>query len=131
MNCMPYVAKGNYLLRHLYTRVAAHGLYHRIFTTKGFDSPNERCQWILCGGLCNTYHIMECTGRILTLSHYAKDTNDQWLMMYNLYFVHSVFIKSSTIFFSVPFTYIDVDRSNFFLSIDVFCIFSLNMAHPF
>ena len=28
---------------YLYTRVAAHGLHHRICATKGFHSPNERC----------------------------------------------------------------------------------------
>ena len=33
--------EANYLLRHLYTRVAAHGLHHRICATKGFHSPNE------------------------------------------------------------------------------------------
>ena len=41
----------NYQLRHLYTRVAAHGLHHRIGATKGFHSPNEGCQCTLCGEL--------------------------------------------------------------------------------
>jgi hypothetical protein len=34
---------------YLYTRVAAHGLHHRICATKGFHSPNERCQFTHCG----------------------------------------------------------------------------------
>jgi hypothetical protein len=38
----------NYLLRHLCIRVAAHGSHHRICATKGFHSPNERCQCTLC-----------------------------------------------------------------------------------
>ena len=67
----------NYLLRHLYTRVANHGLHHRIFATKGIHSPNEGCQCTLCGGLYNMYHITECTRRTLTLSHYANDTKFQ------------------------------------------------------
>ena len=67
--------EANYLLRHLYTRVAAHGLHHRICETKGFHSPNEGCQCTLCGGLCSMYHIVECTRRTLTLSYYADDTN--------------------------------------------------------
>ena len=57
----------NYLLRHLYTRVAAQGRHHWIFTTKGFHSPNKRCQCTLCGGLCNTYHIIESTKDIGTI----------------------------------------------------------------
>ena len=48
-------------------------------------APNERRQCTLCGGLCNTYHIIECTRRTLTLSHYANDTNFQWFMIYTLY----------------------------------------------
>jgi hypothetical protein len=69
--------EANYLLRHLYMGVAAQGLHHRICATKGFHSPNERCQCTLCGGLCLTYPIIECTRRTLTLSHYANDTNFQ------------------------------------------------------
>ena len=69
--------EANYLLRHLYTRVEAHGLHHRICTTKGFHSPNEGCQYTLCGGLCNMYHIIECTRRTLTVSYYADDTKFQ------------------------------------------------------
>ena len=61
--------EANYLLRHLYARVAAHGLHHRICETKGFHSPNEGCQCTLCGGLCSMYHIVECTRRTLTLSY--------------------------------------------------------------
>ena len=81
--------EANYLLRHLYTRVAAHRLNHRMCATKGFHSPNEGWQCTLCGGPCNTYHIIECTRRTSTLSHRANDTNFQWFMSYNLY---SVFI---------------------------------------
>ena len=66
--------EANYLLRHLYTRVAAHGLHHRVCETKGFHSPNEGCQCTLCGGLCSMYHIVECTSRTVTLSYYADDT---------------------------------------------------------
>ena len=46
--------EANHLLRHLYTRVADHGLHHRICETKGFHSPNEGCQctyvedWAAC-----------------------------------------------------------------------------------
>ena len=67
--------EANYLLRHLYTRVAVHGLHHRICATKGFHSPNKRCQWTLSGGLCNTYHIIECKKGTLALSQYANDKN--------------------------------------------------------
>ena len=82
------------LLRHLYTRVAAQGLHHRICATKGFHGPSYGCQCTLCGGLCNMYHIIKCTRRTLTLSHDADDTNFQWHVIYT---VHSVFNKSSTI----------------------------------
>ena len=78
--------EANYLLRHLFTRVAAHGLHHRMCATKGSHSPNEGCQCTLCGGLCNIYHIIKCT-RTLTLSHYVDDTSFQW---YIIYTVHSV-----------------------------------------
>jgi hypothetical protein len=59
--------EANHLLGHLYTRVAAHGLHHRICETKCFHSRNEGC-----GGLCS---IVECTSRTLTLCYYAEDTN--------------------------------------------------------
>jgi hypothetical protein len=32
----------NYLLLHLYTRVAAHGLHHWVCAPKVFHSPNEK-----------------------------------------------------------------------------------------
>ena len=67
--------EANYLLRNLYTRVAAHGLNHRKCETKGFHSPNEGCQCTLCEGLSSMYHIVECTRGTLTLSYYADDTN--------------------------------------------------------
>ena len=73
--------EAKYLLRHLYTSVAAHGLHHRICVSKGFHSPNERCQCTLCGGLCNLYHIIECTRRTLTLSYNSDDTNFQWYII--------------------------------------------------
>jgi hypothetical protein len=81
--------EANYFLRHLYTKVAAHGLHHRICATKAFHSPSKRCQCTLCGGLCNMYHIIKCTTRTLTLSYY---TNSIWYLIYT---VHSVFNKSS------------------------------------
>ncbi|KAJ4444009.1 hypothetical protein ANN_05798 [Periplaneta americana] len=67
--------EANYHLRHLYTRVAAHGLHHRICLTKGYHSPTDGCQCTICGGPCDTYHIIECKERTLTLSHYANDAN--------------------------------------------------------
>ena len=81
----------NYLLCHLYTRVAVDGLHHWMCTTKEFHSPNEQFQCTLWGGLCTMYHIIECKRRTLTLSYYADDTNFQW---YIIYTVHSVFNKS-------------------------------------
>ena len=83
--------EANYLLRHLYTRVAAHGLHRQICAAKGFHSPNEGCQCTLCGGLCSMYHIIDCKRRTLTLSYYADDTNFN-----DMLFVHNVFNKSST-----------------------------------
>ena len=64
--------EANYLLHHLYTRVAAHGQHHQ-----GIPQPQRTMQCTLCGGLCNMYHIIKCIRRMLTLSYYADDTNFQ------------------------------------------------------
>ncbi|KAJ4440776.1 hypothetical protein ANN_10622 [Periplaneta americana] len=63
--------EANYHLRHLYSP----------WTTspnmpyQGIPQPTDGCQCTVCGGPCDTYHIIECKERTLTLSHYANGAN--------------------------------------------------------
>ena len=54
-------------------------------------SPPHREHWHPSLGLCNMYHIIECTRRTLTLSYNGDDTNFQW---YIIYTAHSVLINT-------------------------------------
>ena len=49
----------NFLLRHLYTRFAAHGFHGKICQDASYHDPKEDCRCRLCDEPCSRYHLLK------------------------------------------------------------------------
>lgn len=47
--------EANYQDRYKWTRLAAHGFHHKLYTTSGFHNPGSNCVCLLCGQGCEQY----------------------------------------------------------------------------
>lgn len=53
----------NQELRHFVTSMAVHGYHHKICTNQSFHVPDDQCECVLCGNICDRYHILSCSNR--------------------------------------------------------------------
>ena len=67
----------NFPLRHVFTRMAAHGFHYRICNQKGFHHASNQCLCTLCNQTCGQYHLLNYTARRKSLKFYADDINFQ------------------------------------------------------
>jgi hypothetical protein len=65
--------KENQEIRHLVTRLAAHGFHTSVCINKKYHIPDSTCVCELCGGQCGRYHLQMCPKRVRILCEYAKD----------------------------------------------------------
>jgi hypothetical protein len=64
--------RAKYILRHLITRFAVHGIHHKICSVKN-DVIGDQCVCQLCGNKCDLYHVLACAKRPTSLSQFCED----------------------------------------------------------
>lgn len=67
--------QAEYELRHMMTRFAVHGFHHRVCARKSFHRASQECICTLCGEQCDTYHVMECKKRTVSLTQFCCENN--------------------------------------------------------
>jgi hypothetical protein len=60
--------QSGYELRHMTTRLSAHGFHFKLCKTKKFHEPGPECICETCENYCERYHVMLCKLRTESLT---------------------------------------------------------------